>query len=123
MMIGDNPNNIFLKLELCGPKKDQAVIEIRVIVKQMYTNLKIIGIQRMTASPSIPESFNQACWIPNTVKGAIRVIVAKAAENNPYPEVNIYRYVIKINKWISVEENLYRKAELKYLLIKIKIVN
>ena len=39
-------------------------------------------------------------------------------KKNPYPQVNIYRYVVKINKGLSVEENLYRKAELKYLLIK-----
>ena len=39
-------------------------------------------------------------------------------EKNPYPKVNIYRYVVSIDKGLSTEENLYKKAELKYKLIK-----
>ena len=39
-------------------------------------------------------------------------------ESNPYPEVKIYKYVIRLDRGLSSEENLYRKAELKYLLIK-----
>ncbi len=39
-------------------------------------------------------------------------------EENPYPEVRVYKYVVKVNKGLSTEEDLYRKAELKYLLIK-----
>lgn len=41
------------------------------------------------------------------------------SEENPYPFVNVYKYVVsfKDNK-LSAEEELYRKAELKYLLIK-----
>ena len=42
-MIGDNPNNIFLKLELCGPKKDQAEIEIRAdpfVIVNPHVNLR-----------------------------------------------------------------------------------
>ena len=35
-----------------------------------------------------------------------------------YPKVNIYRYVVALNKGLSTEEELYRKAEKKYLLIK-----
>lgn len=41
-------------------------------------------------------------------------------DNNKYPEVKIYRYVASIpneNK-LSAEEEMYKKAELKYLLVK-----
>jgi len=41
------------------------------------------------------------------------------SEENPFPEVIIYKYVVKLeNDKLSAEENLYRKAELKYLLVK-----
>jgi len=39
-------------------------------------------------------------------------------EYNQFPEVKIYKYVVKVDKGLSTEEDLYRKAELKYLLIK-----
>ncbi|ARF09822.1 SNF2-like helicase [Indivirus ILV1] len=42
------------------------------------------------------------------------------SEKNPYPEVNVYKYAVKLNdnEGLSTEEELYKKAELKYLLIK-----
>ena len=40
------------------------------------------------------------------------------SEDNPFPTVSIYKYVVKLNNELSSEENLYRKAELKYLLVK-----
>lgn len=40
-------------------------------------------------------------------------------ENNIFPEVKVYKYVISTgDNHLSTEEELYRKAELKYLLIK-----
>jgi len=39
-------------------------------------------------------------------------------ENNPFPEVNIYKYVISTPNKITSEELLYKKAEYKYLLVK-----
>jgi hypothetical protein len=44
-------------------------------------------------------------------------------EEDPYPEVKIYKYVVSLGKdqnpyKLSSEEDLYKKAELKYLLIK-----
>ena len=43
-------------------------------------------------------------------------------EEDPYPEVKIYKYVVSLanekNSRLSSEEDLYRKAELKYLLVK-----
>ncbi len=39
-------------------------------------------------------------------------------EDNPFPEVKVFKYVVKVDKGLSTEEDLYRKAELKYLLIK-----
>jgi len=40
------------------------------------------------------------------------------SETNVYPYVNVYKYVVKVKEGLSSEEDLYRKAELKYLLIK-----
>jgi DNA polymerase III delta prime subunit len=41
------------------------------------------------------------------------------SEENPYPTVKVYKYVVRMNNdELSSEENLYRKAELKYLLVK-----
>ena len=43
-------------------------------------------------------------------------------ENNKFPTVNVYKYVVALDKegheGLSSEEDLYRKAEQKYLLIK-----
>lgn len=39
-------------------------------------------------------------------------------DNNKFPSVNVYRYVVSLNGELSSDENLYRKAELKYLLVK-----
>jgi hypothetical protein len=41
-----------------------------------------------------------------------------ASEKNPYPEVNVYRYVVQVDNGLSTEEILYQKAEKKYLLVK-----
>ncbi len=39
-------------------------------------------------------------------------------DKNPYPEVRIYRYVVSIDNELTTEEQMYKKAELKYILIK-----
>jgi len=44
-------------------------------------------------------------------------------EDDPYPEVKIYKYVVSLGQTgeqykLSSEEDLYRKAELKYILVK-----
>lgn len=39
-------------------------------------------------------------------------------EKNPFPEVKIYKYILGVSDVISIEEELYKKAEIKYLLIK-----
>jgi hypothetical protein len=42
-------------------------------------------------------------------------------EENPFPKVNVYKYSVKLDDKegkMSTEEDLYKKAELKYLLIK-----
>ena len=39
-------------------------------------------------------------------------------ENNPFPEVKIYKYIIGLENELSSEENLYKKAEYKYVLVK-----
>lgn len=44
------------------------------------------------------------------------------SESNPYPEVNVYKYAVKLsddeNGPLSAEEELYRKGEQKFLLVK-----
>ena len=39
-------------------------------------------------------------------------------DNNRYPKVKVYKYAVTLEKGLSSEEELYKKAELKYLLIK-----
>ncbi|MEM3062068.1 MAG: DEAD/DEAH box helicase family protein [Nitrososphaerota archaeon] len=39
-------------------------------------------------------------------------------ENNLYPKVEVYKYVVSLEGELSSEEQLYKKAELKYKLIK-----
>lgn len=39
-------------------------------------------------------------------------------ENNKNPKVNVYKYVVSIENELSSEEKMYKKAELKYLLVK-----
>jgi superfamily II DNA or RNA helicase len=39
-------------------------------------------------------------------------------EENPYPKVEVNKYVISLPEGLSTEENLYKKAEQKYKLIK-----
>ena len=41
------------------------------------------------------------------------------SEENVYPEVNVYKYVVALEEGnLSTEEQLYQKAEIKYMLIK-----
>ena len=39
-------------------------------------------------------------------------------DNNRYPTVEVYKYAVSLDGELSSEEELYKKAELKYLLIK-----
>ena len=39
-------------------------------------------------------------------------------KENPFPEVKVYKYAVTLDGELSSEEELYKKAELKYLLIK-----
>lgn len=40
------------------------------------------------------------------------------SEENPYPKVDIYKYAVTLERGLSSEEELYKKAEQKYRLIK-----
>jgi len=40
------------------------------------------------------------------------------SEKNVYPEVKVYKYAVVVDKGLSREEEMYKKAELKYILIK-----
>ena len=39
-------------------------------------------------------------------------------DTNKFPTVSIYKYAVRLDEGLSTEEELYRKAELKYLLVK-----
>jgi hypothetical protein len=39
-------------------------------------------------------------------------------EENKFPSVNVYKYVVKVDNGLSTEELLYQKSEMKYMLIK-----
>jgi hypothetical protein len=39
-------------------------------------------------------------------------------DDNKFPEVKVYRYVVGLKKELSTDELLYQKAELKYLVVK-----
>jgi superfamily II DNA or RNA helicase len=51
---------------------------------------------------------------------AIRMCVHQASINddNKFPKVYVYRYVVSLINELSVDEILYQKAEIKYLIIK-----
>lgn len=44
--------------------------------------------------------------------------MAVTNEDNPFPKVNVYRYVAALKKGLSTDEILYQKAEQKYILVK-----
>jgi len=44
--------------------------------------------------------------------------MAVTSEDNPFPKVNVYRYVVSLSKGLSSDEILYQKAEKKYILVK-----
>lgn len=39
-------------------------------------------------------------------------------EDNVYPEVEVFKYVVSVEDGLSTEEELYRKAEIKHILVK-----
>jgi superfamily II DNA or RNA helicase len=72
----------------------------------------------------ILEPFFNISKIEQVIGRAVRIcvhmdVINDEDENSRFPEVNIYRYVISSNdNKLSSDEILYKKAELKYLLIK-----
>ena len=58
--------------------------------------------------------------VEQVIGRGIRMCKHKAVtnENNMFPKVNVYRYVVSKKNELSTDEILYQKAELKYLLVK-----
>jgi len=58
--------------------------------------------------------------VDQVIGRAIRMCkhMALVSDTNRFPQVNVYRYVVAIEKGLSTDETLYQKAELKYLLVK-----
>ena len=72
----------------------------------------------------IIDSFYNIPKMEQVIGRAIRMCVHKDSinDNNKFPKVYIYRYVVAINdrdkNELSVDETLYQKAEIKYLTVK-----
>lgn len=58
--------------------------------------------------------------VEQVIGRAIRFCKHMAVTNreNPFPKVNVYRYVAGLKKGLSSDEILYQKAEKKYILVK-----
>ena len=58
--------------------------------------------------------------VEQVIGRAIRMCVHKDSinENNKFPKVHVYRYVVARNNELTSDELLYKKAEEKYLLVK-----
>jgi superfamily II DNA or RNA helicase len=58
--------------------------------------------------------------IDQVIGRGIRWCVHHAITNdlNPFPKVRVYKYVVSVENGLSSEEELYQKAEQKYMLIK-----
>tara|TARA_B110000977_G_scaffold154054_1_gene195753 strand:- start:6243 stop:9590 length:3348 start_codon:yes stop_codon:yes gene_type:complete len=58
--------------------------------------------------------------VEQVIGRAIRFCKHMAVTNkeNPFPTVNVYRYVVTLKKGLSSDEVLYQKAEKKYILVK-----
>jgi hypothetical protein len=58
--------------------------------------------------------------VDQVIGRAIRMCkhMSLVSDKNPFPQVNIYRYVVGIKNKLSTDETLYQKAELKYILVK-----
>ena len=58
--------------------------------------------------------------VEQVIGRAVRMCVHKDSinENNKFPKVRVYRYVISQEKELTTDELLYKKAEEKYLLVK-----
>ena len=58
--------------------------------------------------------------VDQVIGRAIRMCKHQAVitDENRFPKVNIYRYVVQLNKGLSTDEKLYQKGEQKYILVK-----
>ena len=58
--------------------------------------------------------------VDQVIGRAIRMCkhMALVSDKNRFPQVNVYRYVVGLDKELSTDETLYQKAELKYILVK-----
>jgi hypothetical protein len=109
-------NNVFSSVDNIDGKHIKFVVGSRV----MNEGLSLHN----TAEVHILDVYYNLSKVDQTIGRAIRHCrhYDVMSEENPFPEVKVYKYCVsleKINKdKLSSEEDLYRKAELKYLLVK-----
>ena len=59
--------------------------------------------------------------VDQVIGRAIRMCkhMSLVSDKNPFPQVNVYRYVVGIKNKLSTDETLYQKAESKFILVKL----
>ncbi len=109
-------NNVFSNVDNIDGKNIKFVVGSRV----MNEGLSLHNV----AEVHILDVYYNLSKVDQTIGRAIRHCrhYDVMTEKNPYPEVRVYKYCVTLEKhnpkMLSSEEELYKKAELKYLLVK-----
>ena len=109
-------NNVFSNVDNIDGKNIKFVVGSRV----MNEGLSLYNV----AEVHILDVYYNLSKVDQTIGRAIRHCrhYDVMDEKNPYPEVKVYKYCISLEKHnpklLSSDEELYKKAELKYLLVK-----
>lgn len=109
-------NNVFSNVDNIDGKNIKFVVGSRV----MNEGLSLHN----TAEVHILDVYYNLSKVDQTIGRAIRHCKHYdiMSEENPFPEVKVYKYCVSLEKTdknkLSSEEDLYRKAELKYMLVK-----
>ena len=105
-------NSIFSSLDNINGKNIKLVLGSKVMNEGL--SLKYVG------EVHILDVYFNLGRVDQVIGRAIRHCshYAMMSKENPYPEVKVYKYAVSTGAELSSEEELYKKAELKYLLIK-----
>jgi superfamily II DNA or RNA helicase len=105
-------NNVFNNVENINGKYIKIILGSKVMNEGI--NLKYI------AEVHILDVYFNLGRVDQVVGRAIRECshMNLVNDNNLYPEVGVYKYTVTIKNKLSSEEELYKKAELKHILIK-----
>lgn len=115
--------------------------ENREIIKKVFSNIEnkngkniklILGSKVMNEGISLHNVYTVQILDVYFNFGRLDQVIGRAirwcshynlmSESNPYPQVKVYKYAVSLDKSktseLSTEEDLYYKAELKYILVK-----